>query len=403
MGDVVELAATATSGLRVDVAASGSCRLEAGSLVAVGAGTCVLTASQAGDADWLPAEPVVRRIAIAPASQAVELAPIPDLAVGDVVELAASATSGLPVELAASGPCLVSEGRLRTVGAGPCTITASQAGDDDWQPAEPVTRTVRISRGPQALELAAIPDTVFGAPPLALEAHAGSGLPVAFAVEGPCRVRDGSLESTGAGTCVLTASQAGDADWAPAEPVVRRIAIAPASQALELAALPDLSVGDVVELAATATSGLRVDVAASGSCRLEAGSLVAVGAGTCVLTASQAGDADWLPAEPVVRRIAIAPASQAVELAPITGPGRGRRGRARRERHVRPARRARSVRPLPRLRGTPPDRRCRPLHHHRQPGRRRRLATGGAGHEDGPHQPWPTGPRAGGDPGPVRG
>ena len=72
----------------------------------------MLTASQAGDADWAPAEPVIERITIAPAAQALELAAVPALTVGDTVELTASSDSGLPVAFDTSGPCLVSDGRL---------------------------------------------------------------------------------------------------------------------------------------------------------------------------------------------------------------------------------------------------------------------------------------------------
>ena len=276
VGDRRPIRASAASGSPVALEVTGPCTVEEGSLVAVGAGACVLTADQAGDADWAPAESVTVTIPVGRGQPELTLGDVPTLTVGERVDLVAtSSAAGLPLTITAEGSCRVRGETLLGTGAGPCTITASQAGDDDWAPAEPVTTTVRIGRGAQAIELGPIADTVFGAAPLALEAEAVSGLPVAFSVDGPCRVRGEDLVSTGAGTCVLTASQAGDADWAPAEPVIERITIAPAAQALELAAVPALTVGDTVELTASSDSGLPVAFEATGPCRVEAGSLVA--------------------------------------------------------------------------------------------------------------------------------
>ena len=52
-------------------------------------------------------------LAIAPAGQAIELAPLDRLVVGDSAVLAATADSGLPVALEASGPCLLDGRSLR--------------------------------------------------------------------------------------------------------------------------------------------------------------------------------------------------------------------------------------------------------------------------------------------------
>ena len=141
--------------------------------------------------------------------------------------------------LAASGPCLIDGRSLRVLGSGRCTITASQAGDVDWAPAEPVSTIVRIGRGQQAITLEPLPEEIsFGDAPVALGATSGSGLPVTLELEGPCELGEDGLVTTGAGDCTITARQAGDVDWAPAEPVSASITIAPASQAITLEPLP---------------------------------------------------------------------------------------------------------------------------------------------------------------------
>ncbi len=68
-----------------------------------------------------------------------------DVTVGSSTEVAATATSGLPVALAVGTPdiCTLSGSRLTAIAAGVCSITASQPGDVDFAPAAEVTRTVQ--------------------------------------------------------------------------------------------------------------------------------------------------------------------------------------------------------------------------------------------------------------------
>ena len=80
---------------------------------------------------------------------------------------------------------------------------------------------------------------MLGAEPLVLPGESSAGLAIEYATEGPCHVAEGRLVADGAGACTLSASQPGDADWAPAVTLVHEIAIARRAQAIELAPLPD--------------------------------------------------------------------------------------------------------------------------------------------------------------------
>jgi uncharacterized protein YjiK/phosphodiesterase/alkaline phosphatase D-like protein len=62
--------------------------------------------------------------------------------------VSATASSGLPVSLAASGTCTVTGTIVTITGAGSCTITASQAGDSNYSPALDVSQTFSIARAP---------------------------------------------------------------------------------------------------------------------------------------------------------------------------------------------------------------------------------------------------------------
>jgi hypothetical protein len=62
----------------------------------------------------------------------------------------ATATSGLPVTVVSSDAAVaqVVGGTVHIVGAGVCTLTATQAGDGTWRPAPPVARTLSVAARP---------------------------------------------------------------------------------------------------------------------------------------------------------------------------------------------------------------------------------------------------------------
>ena len=108
--DVV-VSATASSGLPVSFTASGNCTLSGVTVHITGAGSCTITAAQAGDATHTPAPAVSRNFSIAKASQTIAFAALsnktyrdPDFAVS------ATASSGLPVSVTASGNCTPQRG-----------------------------------------------------------------------------------------------------------------------------------------------------------------------------------------------------------------------------------------------------------------------------------------------------
>jgi hypothetical protein len=80
------------------------------------------------------------------ADQAITFDPLPDRSAIDAdFTVSATATSGLPVSFAANGPCTVTGTTVHLTGAlGSCTITASQAGDGVYRPADPVSRTFQV-------------------------------------------------------------------------------------------------------------------------------------------------------------------------------------------------------------------------------------------------------------------
>jgi hypothetical protein len=122
---------------------------------------------------------------------------------------------------------------------------------------------------------------------------------------------------TGAGSCTVTASQAGNTNYAAAADVAQTFTIAQASQTITFGALANKTYGDA-PFAVSATggaSGNAVSFAAAGACSV-AGNLVTItGAGSCTITATQAGNANYLPATAVPESFSIAKGSSSVNWA----------------------------------------------------------------------------------------
>ena len=110
------------------------------------------------------------------------------------------------------------------VGAGTCSITASQAGSDDYNAATDVTQTFGIAKADQTINFTDPSDTTFApAGTVSLTASATSGLNVSFASNstGVCTVSGLTVAMVGAGTCSITASQAGSDNYNAATDVTQ--------------------------------------------------------------------------------------------------------------------------------------------------------------------------------------
>ena len=124
--------------------------------------------------------------------------------------LMATATSGLAVSFTSTpaSVCTVSGTALTLVGAGTCTIGASQAGDSSYAAAPAVSNTFVVAAAPltaQTITFAPPGDQTLGTVPAALTATASSGLAVAFAstTPGVCTVGGTTLTLVAVGTVLL--------------------------------------------------------------------------------------------------------------------------------------------------------------------------------------------------------
>jgi sugar lactone lactonase YvrE len=162
----------------------------------------------------------------------------------------------------------------------------------------------------------------------------GSGNPVVLSIDpsspsGACAINSSGLVTfTGAGTCIITADQAGDATHAAAPQSRQSIDIAKAAQTISWTSSPPThaTVGGTYQ--ATATGGrsgnpviVSIDASStSGACAISSSGLVTfTGPGTCLVIADQAGDANYRAAPQAPQSVAVSAAVLA-HASPSSGP-----------------------------------------------------------------------------------
>ena len=335
-GPIYSVSATASSGLAVgfDAAPSsaGVCTVTGSVVAFVGEGTCKVRAHQAGDDLHLAAPTVQQSIPVERAPQAVSFVSSPPgsaVAGSTSYTVTAVATSGLPVSLAvaqgSASVCAIDGDTVTAIGAGTCTIEASQPGDTTFEPAAQVQQSFAVgspapSLSDQTINFTSTPPAAatIGGPDYVVAASASSGLPVAFSVSpgsaGVCSVSGATVSLLGAGTCTIRADQAGSAGYHSAPQAQQSFPVGRAPQAISFASAPPVpaAVGDPdYTVAASASSGLPVTFAAApvsaGICTVSGSAVTLVGAGTCTVVASQGGNAVYGPADQVQQSFTVGP------------------------------------------------------------------------------------------------
>jgi hypothetical protein len=156
-GTAYEVAATATSGLAVtysiDPSAAAVCTLAGQTVSLTGAGTCVVHADQAGDATYDAAPRATQSFAVARRTQSITFgsaAPTAAVYGGPSYQVAATATSGLPVTLSidpsATSVCSLAGQTVSFTGGGTCVIRADQAGNGTYEAAPPATQSFTVAK-----------------------------------------------------------------------------------------------------------------------------------------------------------------------------------------------------------------------------------------------------------------
>ena len=337
----ITVSATSTSTLAVtltlDASSTGTGTFIGGVLTVTGAGTFVIDANQAGNATYAPATEVKLTITVGLAAQTISFT-APAITtytypVAAPITVAATATSTLPVTLAldasSTGAGTFVGGVLTVTGAGTFVIDANQAGNGSYAPAPQVKLTITVNKATQTSSFTAPTTTTYTYPvaaPITVMATSTSTLTTALTLDasstGAGTFVGGVLTVTGAGTFVIDANQAGNANYSAAPQVQLTITVNKGTQTISFTAPTTTTyafpVAAPITVTATSTStlsaALTLDASSTGTGTFIGGVLTVTGTGTFVIDANQVGNANYSAAPQVQLTITVNKGTQTITI-----------------------------------------------------------------------------------------
>jgi hypothetical protein len=343
VGGSYPVSAEASSGLPVALSVGpastpGACTIAGTTVAFAAAGTCVVDADQAGDAYFAPAPQVTQTIAIGPATPTITWPDPPDIDYGTVLGSGQlDATASVPGTFRYAPPV----GTLLDVGTHLLGTEFTPSDAIDYTSAS-ASASITVVPAATGIIVSAAPDPARYGDDITLSAtvsgaaDAVGALPpggtITFTVDGQDiggpvpltgdRAGSDPISGLGAGTHTITASYSGDARYLPSTDA-ERFTIDRAAQTITFTSTPpaDPTEGGSYVARAEASSGLPVVLSIDsgstpGACALSGDTVTFTGAGTCLVDADQAGDANYGPAATAVQSIT-------VRGAPATPPSSG--------------------------------------------------------------------------------
>ncbi len=323
------VSATASSGLSVTFTSTTTsvCTVSSSTVTLVSVGTCTIAANQAGNTNFNAATQVSQSFAVAKKTQTISFAALAGKTIGDAAfAVSATASSSLAVTFTSTttSVCTVSGATVTLVSVGTCSIAANQAGNSTYSAAPQVTQSFAVAKKIQSITFSALSGKTFGAAPFSVSATASSGLAVSFSslTTSVCTVSISTVTLIGAGSCTIAADQVGNGTYSAASEVTQTFAVASQSQTITFGSLTGRTFGAApFTVSATASSGLPITFASTTTpiCTVSGSTVTLVGAGTCSIVASQAGNTNFSPAPQITQSFSVAVATQTITFGALTG------------------------------------------------------------------------------------
>ena len=284
----------------------GPCSLVGATLTALSAGTCDVTATRGADKTYAATSSASTGIVFSPAPQATLVILSTEGSVSTPLTLTTTGGSGTgAVSYQVSGGtatgCQIVAGALSATSAGTCVVVATKAADPDYTAINSLATTVTLL--PQGQALLTLPNQSVGfTSTVTLVASGGSGTgALSYAVVGgtalQCTLTGSTLRAASTGTCLVDATRAADATHDAQTSSVAVITFNPIAQAPLVLTTVRSTYGHSLALRTSGGSGTgaityRVS-SQSTTCTLVGATLRAQSAGTCLVTATRAGDEDY--------------------------------------------------------------------------------------------------------------
>ena len=300
----------------IDPGSAQVCSISGATVTFNQAGTCVIDANQAGDASYQAAQQAQQTVTVNSApllTQTITITstPQPNLVPGDTYTVTATGGGSgndiyLSIDPASAPVCSVAGATVTFNQAGTCVIDANEAGNASYQAAPQVQQTAIVKKLGQQITFTSTPPA--GAAPgdtYTVTATGGaSGNRVVFSIDPAsapvCSVAGATVTFNQAGTCVINASQAGNARYRKAPLAQQTATDQQIAQTITFTSTPPTKAAPGVPkggypLAATGGGSgnavtYSIDPASAAVCSVSGSTVTFLKAGTCVIYANEAGN-----------------------------------------------------------------------------------------------------------------
>lgn len=304
----------ATSGLPLSYTSSDAtiATISGGVLTFLRSGTVTITASQAGNPGYNAAPDVSETITITKGNQNITFNSIPVKTFGDIpFEITGSATSGLPLNFVSdnTGVATIVVNIATITGAGSAMITATQPGNECYNPATSFSNLLTVNKANPIIEFTSANSGTFGeSVPLSVNSGGSTGA-ISYLVQngtGTATVNDNILSLTGAGTVTVTASIASNANYNAGQ-ANQIFTILKADQSISFEPLDEVCANSTPVAQVFTSSGLEVMLTSSDPdvATITGNIITAIAPGTITITASQAGNENYNAAPDITQSLTV--------------------------------------------------------------------------------------------------
>ena len=323
------LPATTDKGLTISYQSTNAnvATIEENTVTIVGAGTTDIIATQQGDEHHYAATPVSRTLTVNRQVQTITFNAFGNVVYGDAqIEVNQFTNKNFEIKYTSSNTdvATVNGNIITIVKPGVAVIKATQSGNKNYLPAQSIERTLIVNKAEQRIEWHELAAKEYGDDEFALPETTDKGLTISYTSdnEDVATINGNVVSIKNAGNANITATQSGNDYYNAAVAVTQTLTVSKITQSITFEELPVMTFGDTpIELNATASSSNEVVFESSDEtvATISGKTLTVVGAGSCIITASCAGDNNYYTAIPVERVLVVNKAGQTITIAPVNG------------------------------------------------------------------------------------
>ena len=256
------------------------------------------------DTTYIETTEVIRKLEVIKVTQTISFPPLSTqyAPIGNTFVLNASASSRLELSYVPSNTMVSINRNTATIrGIGTVNITAIQSGNNNYEEAIPITRSLTISKLDQTITFGNVSNPTIGQT-LVLNASSSSSLMVSYRSSDVtiASVNGNTLTAKAVGSVTIAATQEGNENFnaATATQNVTVINSTKLIPSLTFTAIPNLSIGQKYTLIATSNSPMTIIFTSSDTNKvsIRGNTATAKVLGNVVITASQEANATYNPA-----------------------------------------------------------------------------------------------------------